>query len=512
MNRFTLEVQADCCSTYDVSGITAEGESTHLWLIPAAYGREGLRSRTTEIDAEAPVTAIRVAPVNGNGTHAVSAIRVAVERTLEPTVLVCSAWGLFVLLIVVIRVAPRVRGQILFDAWGRADALITVMVLPTLVFRVTPTVLAIAATVAVAVLAVVACRAAFRRLTYPALIYNGALIALAVWAAPLITTAVVRQSVDADHDRTVDHRLLPDGDEISADSIRFRGTSDSIDAEDYNIIFLGDSFTYGLYLDYADTVPYAIERQLASRNCRPRVRAINFGWTSASPLLSLRLAQDIAHKYHPDLVVYMLDMTDFHDDLRYEEELRFRREVEILPSEIVYEIVEHTALKVFEAEGLREVVGSLRYDAGADEPSSLPEQRFFITNQPLEYSVADIERGAVKNLQRIHDFATSELGAPMVLVLLPRAYQYSDRESPDNWEARSYEVLGPHVLVPFRYFERQQDDLPYRVFSLLPAFRQAPGFPLYRENDPHWTPAGAGVATRAITDYLVTEAIVPCAG
>ena len=420
VNTFTLEVQADCCNTYDVSGITAEGESTRLWLIPAVYGREGQRRRSAEINTEAAVTALRVAPTRGNGDYAVSAIRITVDRTFEPAVLVYFAWGLFLLLIGVIRVAPRVRGQMLLDAWGRADALITMIVVPTLVFRVTPTVLAITAGVAVAALAVVACRAAFRRLAYPALIYNGAIIALAVWSVPLILTAVVRQSIDDEYNSMIDHRLRPDGDEINADSVRFRGTSESIDAEDFNIVFLGDSFTFGLHLEYTNAVPYAIERELASRHCQPHVRAINFGWTSSSPFLSLRLVHDIAHKYHPDLVVYMLDMTDFHDDLRYEEELRFRREVEVLPSEIVYELVERTALMAFEADALREIVGSLRYDAAADEaaadePTSLPEQRFFITNQPLEYSVADIERGVVKNLQRIHDYATGELGAPISL-------------------------------------------------------------------------------------------------
>ncbi|MYH28146.1 MAG: hypothetical protein F4018_01655 [Acidobacteria bacterium] len=66
------------------------------------------------------------------------------------------------------------------------------------------------------------------------------------------------------------------------------------------------------------------------------------------------------------------------------------------------------------------------------------------------------------------------------------------------------------VLAPFRYFEQRRADLPYRVLSLLPTFREARDFPLYFRDDPHWNAAGARVAARGIADYLVREGAVPC--
>ena len=509
MTAFTLDVQANCCYGYEVEGLTAQGRAVRLWSIPAAGNRPRLRTRTREIAAPVPVASVRIAPLGEEGAHAVSAIRVTTNRTLPHAALPGFAWALFLLSIASLRFAPRPGGRFLLDAWARADATIAVVIIPTLLFRLTPTVLAVAATIALVALVVLGCRHAFRRLTYPALIYNGVLIVLAIWLTPRMVAALVEQSLFYEYDRTIDHRMRPDGDEINADSIRFRGASDSIDARDFNIVFLGDSFTYGFDLQYEEAVPYVVERQLGLRACERPVRAINFGWTTSSPLLSFRLLRDIGHRYHPDLVVYMLDMTDFHDDLRYERQFASMRRIQILPSAVASALLERAALVLFDRSGIGQIAESLR-TASERELADVPAQQFFVTNQPLADSVEDIERGVAKNLRSINDYAADALGADMVLVVLPRAFQYTDRESPDNREAGRYDPLGPHVLAPFRYFEQRRDDLPYRVLSLLPAFREARDFPLYFRDDPHWNAAGARVAARGIADYLVREGAVPC--
>lgn len=244
--------------------------------------------------------------------------------------------------------------------------------------------LAISATVAAVALAVVAARHSFRRLTYPALLYNLVIIVLAAWMLPRFVTRVIEQQFTYEYESTIDHRRRPDGDEINADSIRFRGSSESIDPEDFNVVFLGDSFTYGAGLAYEDTVPYVVETELASRACDRRVRAINFAWVSSSPLLSLSLLRDVAHKYHPDLVVYLLDMTDFYDDLNYEQQFMAGQGTQIVPSRVTSELLDRAALAVF--------------DRGED-----------------------IERGVMKNLRGIYNYSTNELGAPMMLVVLPRS-------------------------------------------------------------------------------------------
>ena len=170
-----------------------------------------------------------------------------------------------------------------------------------------------------------------------------------------------------EYDQTIDHRMRPDGEEINSDSIRFRGEAGSIDVDDFNIVFMGDSFTYGLHLEYEDAVPYATEQHLASRKCDTQVRIVNFGWPSSSPLLSVRLLRDIGHMYYPDLVVYMLDMTDFDDDLNYEARFIDRRGPQVLPSAVVSTLLERAAGVLFERNEFSRIVRNLR-TATAREP------------------------------------------------------------------------------------------------------------------------------------------------
>jgi hypothetical protein len=98
-----------------------------------------------------------------------------------------------------------------------------------------------------------------------------------------------------------------------------------------------------------------------------------------------------------------------------------------------------------------------------------------------------------------------DLGSRYVLVVFPRHYQYSDRESPRSWEAAEYEPLGEHVIEPFRYIEEIRDDFDFPVYSLLPDFQSTDVFPTCFENDPHWNPVGARLAAGFIHRRLVRD-------
>lgn len=138
MTAFTLEVQVACCNGYDVFGMSSQGLSTLLWSVPMVDGLPGLRRRATEITAEAPVTVLRVVPREGDGVYALSAIRVADDTRISHALVAGIPWGLFLLLIASTRFAPRVGGRRLLDAWARVDAAIALVIIPTLVFRLTP--------------------------------------------------------------------------------------------------------------------------------------------------------------------------------------------------------------------------------------------------------------------------------------------------------------------------------------------------------------------------------------
>jgi len=512
--HFHLTLQADCCDDYAVSGRTASGRTIDVGLAPREIG-SGLRSRTMAVVLEEAVVALYVTPVSGDGRYSIAAIRVGVVRSVPHWWLPIAAWVAWLALFGASRVRPAFisrTSQRLLRRWELGDPYVASVLIITILLRLTPAVVTVLVVVGLSVLLVIGGRLAFERLSGAALAYNVAILIALVWLVPHLIAYVIEDKVGRKYDLTVDHRLQPDGQEVNADSLRFRGSSESVKPGDFNILFLGDSFTYGFELAYEDAPPYVVERLLGNAGCSRRVRAINFGWVSSSPLLSYRLLRDVGSDYHPDLIVYMLDMTDFHDDLKYAERLARSNGGGwgVERSRAVASLLERAARTVLDRDQLDGAMSVWRRPlAVPSAPSSVPPDIFFATNQPLESSREDIERGVVTNLRAIHVYA-NELGADMVLVILPRAYQFSDREVPDNWEADAYEVLGPHVLAPFEYFESVADELPFPVLSLLPAFRDATEFPLYKPDDPHWNPAGARLAAGVMADYLRAHGKVPC--
>lgn len=397
--------------------------------------------------------------------------------------------------------------------WRVVDPLVAALLVQSVLFRLPETLLVPAAIF----LALTASFWWLDRASGPVLVTVATIFLFVGVLLPRAFEAMILARVSATYALDVDHRPRPDGGEINSDSARFRGEAADLDDDDFVVLFLGDSFTFGFSLAYADSYPYRFEAIAASNDCTPPVRAVNMGWTSSSPLLALRLLRQVGYAYRPDLIVYALDMTDFHDDLRYEWRLREQREYDF---DAVAVVDRWIASAWPSAAGLlpvfRAVTGRLR---GVDREQGVallaglrvpgPEERFFVTARPLDETRPAIELGVMKNLSAIDRHAREVLDAPFALVVYPRAYQYSDRESPRNWE-KGYAPLGPYVREPFRYFAEVAPTLAYPVIDILPAFESSERFPLYFGNDPHWTEQGADVAAHAIFDALLARGLLPC--
>jgi hypothetical protein len=394
--------------------------------------------------------------------------------------------------------------------WRRADLWVAAVAIYSILFRITAPGLT-GATAATAIVAGVFLARRAPIATASVL----ATAALCIALVPKVFSAIVVAKVSEQYELTVDHRMKPDGKHINSDGIRFRGEAEDVSEEEFVTLFLGDSFTFGTRLLNRRTYPRTFQAFVNQSECTAPVRSINFGWPSASPLLSLRLLRQIGYKYEPDLVVYSLDVTDFHEDLRYERDLRNAGDYEVDSSRLVQQFIDRNLpwlnVDLAMAPGLADLLRPRRphADALGGDPE-LPADRFFVTKYPLDETRDWIERGVMKNLAAINDFATGTLEVPMVLVIYPRAYQYSDRETPKNWESRAYETLGPFVREPFRYFEEVADQLPYPVVNLLPAFETSKTFPLFLEDDPHWNREGARLAARTAAREIHRLGLIPC--
>ena len=288
--------------------------------------------------------------------------------------------------------------------------------------------------------------------------------------------------------KDVDHRPLYLDKEHNSDSLRATPESSEFHRDGMNIVFLGDSFTMGAGVDGAQAFPSVAGDMLRKAHPGVDIEVANFGWISSSPLLSYRLIAKIGEKYKPKIVLMCVDMTDFDDDIKYQH---------MLDRDGLYALYDRIpiTLHYFRAWAPDAYARFLAWTVGG-----APTKRFFITEAPLSETRRWFEP-LVSNVQKIREWCRAR-DADFVLVIMPRAYQYTDRESPHNWEKDEYTPLGPYCLEPFKYFDELRPKVDYPIVSLLDDFKSAKEFPLCRDDDPHWNADGQRVAARALVRVI----------
>lgn len=291
--------------------------------------------------------------------------------------------------------------------------------------------------------------------------------------------------------KDIDHRLQPNGKDINNDGIRCQFSADHFHPEDFNIIFLGDSFVFGSLLPADQAFPQEFEKKARAFYPQKHINVANFGWVSSSPLLSYRLLKDLGKKYYPDAVILCIDMTDFHDDIKYGQLLGGKGIYRLRPICPILLITVKNILKILKLEAMdNRLFGLFAFE------------RFFITQRPLTETRPYFSY-LQKNIEDINKFCKEELQAKFILMILPRSYQYSDRECPNNWEKNEYVPLGPYVYEPFKYFESIKKEAVYPIYSLLADFQNTKVFPTCFDNDPHWNENGHSVAAEAVFNYCL---------
>lgn len=292
--------------------------------------------------------------------------------------------------------------------------------------------------------------------------------------------------------RDPDHRLRPldSGIGTNSDGLRYRLEAHEITDSDMTVLFCGDSFVFGPNVGRERALPRLFERGMQEFLETDRIHVVNAAWPSASPLLALRLLRDVGARYRPDLVLYGFDMSDFRDDLMYRN---------LIERKGIYRMVDPMPASLWlVGRGAKAIAPDELYRA----VFRMPKDRFFVVNRPLDETRQDL-MPVWRTLVEINRFCCEELNAGFRLIVLPRNFQYSDRESPYSWERGQYHDLGPFVLEPFRFFDEKATSAPFPIHSLLPAFEATEIFPTCYSGDPHWTPAGTKVAADALVEMAV---------
>jgi hypothetical protein len=287
-----------------------------------------------------------------------------------------------------------------------------------------------------------------------------------------------------------DHRMQPDKFKgLNSDRIRSEREANDFPESAFNIVFLGDSFIYGFLLPQENMAPPAqLESILRKQYGRQDINVANFGWTSSSPYLSLRLLQDIGEKYHPDLILLALDMSDYRDEWFYKSVLNRRG---------FYNFVVDYPRTAFVIKKGTEIVSPIK-DLHSQLFGYSGNGGYFVARQPMAIS-QNLFDDVYESLWQLQTAAQS-MHAPLIVFIPPRHWQYTDRESPESWENGSFDALGPYALENFRYFEGKTP--PFPIIPLLEDFKQAKEFPLHFKVDSHWNKHGARFFAERVAVHL----------
>ena len=104
--------------------------------------------------------------------------------------------------------------------------------------------------------------------------------------------------------------------QTNSDRLRTEYSKQSFLNYENRVVCLGDSFTFGAWVDGEESYPAQLEnklRQLGHEN----VAVLNAGMLSYSPVLHRELLFNTLMQYEPTVVTLMLDCTDIGDDYHY---------------------------------------------------------------------------------------------------------------------------------------------------------------------------------------------------
>ncbi len=276
----------------------------------------------------------------------------------------------------------------------------------------------------------------------------------------------------------IDRRIAALPHAVSINSGGFRGSEvpRAKPSSERRVLFVGDSFTWGDYVDDAQTLPSQFERKIAA-TC-PDIRALNFGvggTTIDGHLEMLERGLALA----PDLVVLVFHDNDVQD-LRpptYWTELRANRASKSrFPASVVYGVLRNTALWAVVRQSVARVQGQRRT---ATEPTAAI---------PVELPTDSLR---VEYRRRLRAFAAraTRAGIPLLVTTFPSHLAYRDAGRTDyGWFAStvvadSLEFLDPLPLL-------RKSPLGVAGLYLLP-------------HDAHASPKGYQMVAEALSDRVL---------
>jgi len=275
---------------------------------------------------------------------------------------------------------------------------------------------------------------------------------------------------------------------------------------DKRIVCLGDSFTFGAWVQDTEAYPQVLESLLRETSGEETVGVLNAGILSYSPLLEEQMLEHVVKHYKPHVVTLMLDCTDVGDDYHYSLDYDPQQKGGPFNGPYVTRPKPHlgalwrfckplhpSILAPFKL--LNRLGGGYQpmdpfdyYKFKLEVAGQVETERFFIYRHPLDATRTYFD-ATWNTINRIAE-RCQQLDAEFILYVAPRYHHWNIKESPENWETFAYRLDEPYQYEIFKYFDSKMDSASFKIVNMLPAFQATQQYPLVFRTDPHWNPQG----------------------
>ena len=299
------------------------------------------------------------------------------------------------------------------------------------------------------------------------------------------------------------------------------------------ILAMGDSFTFGVGSEENETIPFLIEDYLNKKNMR--VEVINAGFGSYSPLLHYLKLKDEYIEFNPDLVLYFFDFSDLADDWRYEKQLVYDKDGQILRCDPEYydgkrdwwktcqiysKLCSYIHNKIIRLIDKVRILGFKNYIKAKLEgkrAKALIVERTEKDKEinPIKYDGYLMIRGRDKlpvikeHFKRTEKYLNlinntlAQKNIPMILVIYPYGIHISEKEWKEGRQYWGFEDRVYDDYYAFGLLEEFASSHGILYINVLPAFLKNKDKDLFFDIDGHFTPQ----ANRIAADEIVNDPI-----
>lgn len=323
---------------------------------------------------------------------------------------------------------------------------------------------------------------------------------------------------------------------INSFGIRDREYSLKKPPRTYRILILGDSFTEGYGMDIEHTFSKRLEEFLNTKppNEGMKYEVINFGCAGYCPMLEYLLLKEKGLLLDPDLVILLLDLSDFHDDIRFTKSAQFDKdgrpiavpsggpsiaETTLKEMRFDYFLLRHSVFYTYLRLRIKKTLSpdtkeelKIKFgDPMTDKFWMFRDQIYLYDDKGEEHSIVEntesnrlqVMRFTFSYLSMINSLLKQH-GSEFILVFFP----YGQQIGADEWSVgrEFYGFEKGETYSDFKFYEttlrKDLDKDSISSISLYESLKNATLKPLFFEIDGHFNANGHEVVASALYEYL----------